>query len=240
MANLFNVIIYKPLFNALVIFYDSIALQDLGLAIIFLTILIRLLLFPIFHESLRQQKIQQSLQPHIKKIQDKHKDNKEAQTKAILNLYTEHKANPALPLLLVLIQLPILFALFGIFKTGITDVSLNSLYSFIPRPGTINHTFLNFIDLTKASLLLTGLAAIAQYFQSKLAMVEQKPGETQTEAERIGKSLVFVAPFITVVVLWSMPAAIGLYWITTTVFSAVQQVIINKVFKHGESKGTTE
>lgn len=233
MANLFNVILYKPLFNALVIFYNSIALQDLGLAIIFLTILIRLLLFPIFHESLRQQKIQQSLQPHIKKIQDKHKDNKEAQTKAILNLYSEHKANPALPLVLVLVQLPILFALFGIFKTGITDASLSSLYSFVQRPETINHTLFNFIDLTKASLLLTGLAAIAQYFQSNLAMIKQKPGETQTEAERIGKNLVYVAPFITVVVLWSMPAAIGLYWITTTVFSAVQQVIINKAFKHG-------
>lgn len=239
MANLFNIVIHKPLFNILVIFYDSVAWQDLGLAIIFLTILIRLLLFPIFHESLRQQKIQQSLQPHIKKIQDKHKDNKEAQTKAILGLYSEHKANPALPLILILIQLPVLFALFNIFNVGITEASLNSLYAFVPRPETINHTLFNFLDLTKASFYVTGLAAIAQYLQSKLSIAKQKPGETQTDAERIGRSLIYIAPLITILVLWSLPAAIGLYWITTTMFSAVQQVIINKVFKHGELKGTT-
>ena len=239
MVDLFNAVLYNPLFNILVIFYDSIALQDLGLAIIFLTILIRLLLFPIFHESLRQQKIQQALQPHIKKIQEKHKNNREDQTKAILNLYTEHKANPALPIILILLQLPVLIALFLIFKAGITAESLNSLYSFVPRPLTINHTFFNLLDLTKASLLLTVLAAIAQYFQSKLAIVKPKPGETQTDAERIGRSLVYVAPVITVAVLWTLPAAIGLYWITTTIFSAAQQVIINKG-KHGELKGTTQ
>ncbi|MEK7195658.1 MAG: YidC/Oxa1 family membrane protein insertase, partial [Patescibacteria group bacterium] len=209
------------------------------LAIIFLTILIRLLLFPIFYESLRQQKIQQALQPHIKKIQEKHKNNREDQTKAILNLYTEHKANPALPIILILLQLPVLIALFLIFKAGITAESLNSLYSFVPRPLTINHTFFNLLDLTKASLLLTVLAAIAQYFQSKLAIVKPKPGETQTDAERIGRSLVYVAPLITLAVLWTLPAAIGLYWITTTIFSAAQQVIINKG-KHGELKGTTQ
>ncbi len=239
MVDLFNAVLYNPLFNILVIFYDSIALQDLGLAIIFLTILIRLLLFPIFHESLRQQKIQQALQPHIKKIQEKHKNNREDQTKAILNLYTEHKANPALPIILILLQLPVLIALFLIFKAGITAESLNSLYSFVPRPLTINHTFFNLLDLTKASLLLTVLAAIAQYFQSKLAIVKPKPGETQTDAERIGRSLVYVAPLITLAVLWTLPAAIGLYWITTTIFSAAQQVIINKG-KHGELKGTTQ
>ena len=239
MVDLFNAVLYNPLFNILVIFYDSIALQDLGLAIIFLTILIRLLLFPIFHESLRQQKIQQALQPHIKKIQEKHKNNREDQTKAILNLYTEHKANPALPIILILLQLPVLIALFLIFKAGITAESLNSLYSFVPRPEIINHTFFNLLDLTKASLLLTVLAAIAQYFQSKLAIVKPKPGETQTDAERIGRSLVYVAPVITVAVLWTLPAAIGLYWITTTIFSAAQQVIINKG-KHGELKGTTQ
>lgn len=233
MANLFNVILHNPLFNILVIFYDSIALQDLGLAIIFLTILIRVLLFPLFHESLRQQKIQQSLQPHIKKIQEKHKDNREVQTKAILSLYSEHKANPVLPLVLILIQLPILFALFGIFNVGITDASLNSLYSFVPRPETINHTLFNFLDLTKTSIFLTVVAATAQYFQSKLAIAGQKPGETQTDAERIGRSLIYVTPLITILVLWSLPAAIGLYWITTTIFSAVQQVVVNKAFKHG-------
>src|SRR3990167_7072632 len=137
MVELFNTVLYNPLFNILVILYDSVALQDLGLAIIFLTILIRLLLFPVFHESLRQQKIQQALQPHIKKIQEEHKEDREAQTKAILSLYSEHKANPALPIILIIIQLPILIALFSIFREGITVESLDSLYAFVPRPETI-------------------------------------------------------------------------------------------------------
>src|SRR3989338_1126413 len=238
MGALFNEILYKPLFNGSVFLYNSVALGDLGLAIIFLTVLIRIILFPLFHESLRHQRLTQELQPHIKKIQETHKESKEAQTKAILELFSHHKANPLFPIILILIQLPILFMLFKIFNGGINEESLSFLYSFVSRPETINHTLLGLVDLSRTSFYIVILATATQYLQSILSIPKLKPGANLTQAEKIGRSMVYVGPVITAVVLINLPAALGLYWLTTTVFSVFQQVIINRMFGHGESKGT--
>ena len=208
------------------------------MGIIFLTILIRVVLFPLFHESLRHQRLTQELQPHIKKIQEAHKENKEAQTKAILELYAHHKANPFTPIILILVQLPILWVLFKIFNGGINEESLTFLYSFVSRPETINHTLLGLVDLSQRSFYIVILATAAQYLQSMLSIPKRKPGESLTQTEKIGRNMVYVGPVITAVVLVTLPAALGLYWLTTTVFSVFQQVIINRMFGHGESKGT--
>ncbi len=236
MGALFDEILYKPLFNGLVFLYSSVALGDLGLAIIFLTVLIRIILFPLFHESLRHQRLTQELQPHIKKIQETHKKNKEAQTKAILELFAHHKANPLTPIILILIQLPILFVLFKIFNGGINEESLSFLYSFVSRPETINHTLLGLVDLSRTSFSIVILATAAQYLQSILSVPKFKPGVNLTQAEKIVHSMVYVGPVITAVVLISLPAALGLYWLTTTVFSIFQQLIINRTFSHGKSE----
>ncbi len=236
MGSLLNEVLYKPLFNGLVLIYNSIALEDLGLAIILLTILIRIILFPLFHKSLRHQRLTQELQPHIRKIQEKHKDNREAQTKAILELYAHHKANPLTPFILILVQLPILWVLFKIFNGGINGESLSLLYSFVSRPEAVNHTFLGLIDLNKTSLYVAALATAAQYLQSKLSLPKQKPGQEITQAEKIGRKMIYVGPVITALILFRLPAALGLYWLTTTVFSVFQQIVINKKFSHGESK----
>lgn len=238
MGNLLNEILYRPLFNGLVLLYNSIALEDLGLAIILLTILIRVILFPLFHESLRHQRLTQELQPHIKKIQEKYKENREAQTKAILDLYAHHKANPLTPIILIIVQLPILWVLFRIFNGGIKEEYFNLLYSFVSRPETINHTLLGLIDLGKKSLYIAALATAAQYLQSKLSLPKKKPGQEFTQAEKIGRNMIYVGPAVTAAILLTLPAALGLYWLVTAVFSTLQQIIVNRTFSHGEFKGT--
>lgn len=240
MASLFNEILYRPLFNILVLLYNSIAFEDLGLAIILLTILIRIILFPLFHASLRHQRLAQELQPHIKKIQEKYKDNREAQTKAILALYTDHKANPLTPIILILAQLPILFVLFSILKSGLNEESFNLLYSFIHKPDVINHALLGLIDdLSKRSISIAVLATIAQYAQSKLSLPKVKSGVELSQAEKMGRNMVYVGPAITAIVLINLPAALGIYWLTSSVFSIFQQIVINKMFSYGKLERTT-
>ncbi len=237
MASLFNEILYRPLFNVLVLLYNSIALEDLGLAIILLTILIRIILFPLFHASLRHQRLAQELQPHIKKIQEKYKDDREAQTKAVLALYADHKANPLTPIILILAQLPILFVLFSIFKGGLNESSFNLLYSIIHKPEVINHTLLG-LDLSKRSIIIAVLATVAQYAQSKLSLPKLKAGEELNQTERMGRNMVYIGPAITAVFLVTLPAALGVYWLTSSVFSIFQQVVINKMFSHGKLERT--
>ena len=108
--------LYRPLFNGLVLIYTILPWQDLGVAIIFLTIIIRFILTPLFLKSKKAQIELARIQPEIKKIQNSLKNDKEAQGKALMELYAKNKVNPFSGCLVAIIQLPILIALFRVFQ----------------------------------------------------------------------------------------------------------------------------
>ncbi len=230
MAYLYNIIFYQPILNALVFFYDTIAFRDFGLAIILTTLLVRIILFPLFHKGSHQQMVMQRLQPKIKKIQELHKDDKEKQSKALMDLYKEHGVNPFSSLLLLIIQLPILIALYQIVRSSLGAGTLNQLYSFVAAPGVVHATFLGLINLADKNLTLVVLAAIAQYFQARLA-IYRMPGEAPSQAQKIASQMSFIGPIMTIVIFYGFPAAVGLYWLVSSVFSVAQQLIINKKLK---------
>jgi YidC/Oxa1 family membrane protein insertase len=231
MSNLFHEFLYRPLFNALIFLYQNLSFYDLGIAIILLTIIIRLVLFPLFYKGAKDQAIMQRLAPKIKEIQKNHKDNKEKQARALMELYRQHKVNPFSGFLLLLIQLPILFALYKVFLNGFSSDTLNNLYSFVSTPNALTHSFLGIIDLSKRNILVIFAAAVAQYFQGKLSMVKSnKSNENLTPVERMGRQMIYMGPILTIVFLYffNLPSAVAIYWLTTSTFSVVQQVIINK------------
>mgnify|MGYP001560676822 FL=1 len=115
MKNLFHNLLYQPILEALIFIYKYIAFHDLGFAIILLTVFIRFLLLPLFHRGAKDQTKIQRLQPLVKKIQQDHKDDKEKQTRALLDLYKEHCINPFSSILLLIVQLPVLIALIRFF-----------------------------------------------------------------------------------------------------------------------------
>jgi YidC/Oxa1 family membrane protein insertase len=234
MIYLYNIILYRPLLNALIFFYNTVALQDLGLSIIFLTILIRLILFPIFQKSTRHQMIMQRLQPKLKKIQEDHKNDREKQTQAMMALYKEHQVNPFSGFLLLLVQLPILIALYQIFIRSLRPDFLVGLYPFVSAPALINSTLFGLINLGQRSILMVGLAALAQYFQAKLSLPKIPPGQAPTAAEKMGRNMVFMGPILTLAIFYNLPAAISLYWFVASLFSVFQQAIINKQIAHGK------
>lgn len=228
MANLYTIILKEPLLNALVFFYNTIAWNDLGLAIVFLTILIRLLLFPVFHKIVRNQLVMQRLQPELKKIQERHGKDKEKQAEAMFTLYKTHRINPFSSIFLLLIQLPVLWALFDIFN-HIANLDLSALlYSFVARPAEIHASFLGLVNLAAPSIVLVGLMAVAQYAQARMSLPPPSPGREPTPAERVNRHMVFIGPFITVLVFAGLPAAVSLYWLVSTLLSIVQQHIISR------------
>ncbi len=174
--------------------------------------------------------VMQRLQPKIKKIQETHKDDKEKQGQALMDLYKEHDVNPLSGLLLLIIQLPILIALYQIVRSSFGADVVSQLYSFVSAPGTINATFLGLIDLGQKNLILVVGAAIAQYFQAKLAIYQIK-GDVPSQAQKIANQMAIMGPILTIFIFYNFPAAVGLYWLISSVFSVLQQLVINKNLK---------
>lgn len=170
----------------------------------------------------------QKIQPELEKIQKLHENDKEKQAGAMLELYKQHKVNPFSSFFLILIQLPILIALYQVFLNGFADGSLDLIYNFVDKPAAINHIFLGLIDLSKKSILIVALAAIFQYIQGILSMPKKKEGEPESQQRSIARKMAYIGPVLTVVILSNLPAAVGLYWLTSSVFSVGQQWIINK------------
>lgn len=240
MAEIFHLIFYQPLFNALIFFYQTIAFQDLGVAIILLTVAIRVILYPLFYRTYKHQRLMQKIQPHVKKIQADHKHDRAKQAEALLALYKEHQVNPFSGFFLILIQLPVLIALYRVFLNEFSADALKSLYLFVTAPADLNSFFLGLLDLSKPNILIVGLAALAQYFQGKVSLPKQRAGEALGPAERMAKQMAFIGPVITVVILYNLASAIGLYWLVTSVFSLGQQYFINRSLdqkdnNHGKS-----
>jgi len=228
---MFHTYIYVPLFNALIFLYENASVESLGVAIILLTLLIRFILFPLFYKSAKSQLVMQKLQPEIQKIQHDHKEDKEKQAKALMDLYRKNEVNPFMSILMVFVQLPVLFALYRLFAIDFSNIQINELYSFISAPDHINTIFLGLIDLKNRSMLMVGLAAVAQYFQGILALPKTEKGKELSAPERMTKQMVYMGPAFTLLILWQLPSALGLYWLVTSVFSIIQQIYINKKVK---------
>lgn len=238
---MFHELLYKPLFNGLIFFYDYLSFHDFGLAIIFLTVFIQIILFPLFYKSARDQSLMQRLAPKIKDIQAHHKE-REAQAQAMLALYREHKVNPLSGLLvLFLVQLPILIALYQVFLYGFSPDALRDLYSFMPRPESLHPSFLGIIDLTLPNTILILLASLTQFLQGKLSLAALTKGSIENKepsfAESMGRQMVYIGPVLTAVFFFTLnlPSAVALYWLTSSLFSLGQQKIINKRLDHTSS-----
>src|SRR3989339_335039 len=164
LANIWNTILYQPLINALVFLVSVIPGGDVGIAVIILTILVKVVLFPLSQKSIESQAQMSILTPELNKIKSSGA-SKEEQARLTFDLYKQHKTNPFSGCLLVLVQIPIIFALYYVFFKGINFES-GLLYSFINVPENSNMLFLGVLDITKKSLILAILAGISQYLQA--------------------------------------------------------------------------
>lgn len=225
----FNIILYKPLFNFLILLYNLIPGGDFGIAIILLTIIIRTLLVPLSISSIKSQKKIQEIQPKIKEIQIKYKNDKEKQAKELLEIYKSEKINPFGSIILLFIQLPILIALYSVFSKGLSASELINLYSFVNNPISINVMFLGVINLSRPNIIFAIIAGICQYFQTKMLLPKtNNMGNNPEFAKIMNFQMTYFLPIMTTVILFTLPSALGLYWIVGGLFSTAQQYFIFK------------
>ena len=239
LGNFFNEILYRPLFNALVFLYNIIPGHDFGIAIILLTILIRVILFPLSYKSIKSRQTMSVLQPEIKKIQQKYK-SKEEQSRELMKLYKEQKVNPLSGCLPLLIQFPVLIALYRVLINVLKPESLSVLYSFIKNPGVIKSSFLGILDLSQKSPVLAILAGISQFFYSKITMKyspqipQSDPKKAMNFQKTMSQQMLYFMPILTVFIAWSFPAGLPLYWVVTTVLGLAQEYYLFKKL-HGKN-----
>ncbi len=240
--SIFQTFFYQPILNLLVFLYDIIPGHDLGVAIILLTVIIKLLLLPLSRSSIKSQKAMQDIQPKIDALKQKYKDNKEAMSRAMLGIYKENKVNPFSSCLPLIIQMPFLFAVFRVFRNGLTNGSLDLVYPFIARPESINYISFGFVDLAQRNVVMAVMAGAAQFWQSKMMMTKRPavkgPGAKDEDMMAImNKQMLYFMPVLTVIIGLQFPGGLALYWLTTTILTALQQLWLFRK-KNGKSDET--
>jgi YidC/Oxa1 family membrane protein insertase len=230
MSQIFNSFIFHPIYNALILLYNIIPGHDLGVAIILLTVLVRLILYPVAQKQIESQKKLQDLQPEIKKLQDKHKGDKEKQGRALMEFYKEKKVNPASGCLPLVVQIVFFIALYRAFIAGLNfNTGCSELYSFVSCPASINAKFFGLLDLAKPNMVLAAIAAAGQFVQTKMMMaktpVSSKKGDF---ASIMNQQMLYIGPILTLFIGLRFPAGLAVYWIVNTLFAIGQQYLIMK------------
>jgi len=239
---LWTSVLYQPIYNILILIISIVPFHDLGFAILLLTILIRTILLVPSQKALKSQRKLQEIQPKLNKIKEKYKDNQEMIAKETMLLWKEHKVNPFGSCLPLLIQFPVLIALFYVIRNGLNPDNAYLLYA--PLKGfslaKINVIFLGFLDLTAINAFgLPLFVGALQFLQMKLAVMknEKKKADNPDKDKKEGKKnemetanqmMIYVMPVMIAVFTASVPAGVGLYWSVSTLYGIAQQIVVNR------------
>ncbi|MEK6881852.1 MAG: YidC/Oxa1 family membrane protein insertase, partial [Nanoarchaeota archaeon] len=165
MPAIWNAVLYKPLMNALAFLVAIVPGGDVGIAVIILTVIVKRILFPLSQKSIESQAAMSLLAPELNKIKNRGL-SKEEQARLTFELYKKNKTNPFSGCLLVLIQIPIIFALYYVFlRGGLPEIHPELLYSFVDIPKEVSMKLLGFLDITQKNIYLAVFAGLTQFLQ---------------------------------------------------------------------------
>lgn len=233
-GSFFTYVFYQPIYNVLMFLISIMPFHDLGFAIILLTIIIRTILLLPSQKAMKSQRKMQEIQPKLQKIKEKYKNNQEMIAKETMEIWKTHKVNPFGSCLPLLIQFPFLIAIFYVIQNGLNPDDAYLLYEPLKNFSLtgINVNFLGILDLTKVNVFVLPLIiGSLQFAQMKLSMSKKKPkGEKSAgnEMEKASEFMIYIMPVMIAVFTASLPAGVGLYWGTSTLYGIVQQIFVNK------------
>ena len=258
MLNIWNLVLYQPILNALIFLY-GVLFQNLGLAIIALTIIMRLALSPLMNPQLKSASKMKELAPELEKLKKKHKDDKQKFMQAQLALYKEHGVNPAAGCLPQILQIIILITLYQVLNKviigsgsieniakdlwpfnqladGTTGLNLNFLYLNLGKPDIIRIPGLPF-GIPGLPGLFVIMATVFQFLSSKMMLptvkkeeklAEKTPGKTDDMAASMQKQMMYMFPAMTLIFGYTLQSGVMLYWFIFSAFSLLQQKLVNK------------
>lgn len=242
MKELFITLFFNPLYNALVLLVDIIPGGDVGLAVITLTVFVKLVLFPLSKSAVRTQIKMREIQGELDEIKEKYKNDKEGMGRALLDLYKTNGINPFSGILLIFIQLPVILALYWVvYKGGLPAINTEILYSFIPSPTSINMDFLGFFHIAESkSVILALLAAVTQHLQARFSFPKQDnvpkadPSKVDFKADLMRGmhiQIKWVLPIFVFFISYGLISAVALYWTVSNLFAIAQEIYIRETIR---------
>jgi YidC/Oxa1 family membrane protein insertase len=237
---MFNLLLVQPLLNLLILIYSALPGHDFGIAIILITVLVRLVIWPFQSQTLRNQKAFNAIQPEVKKIQAKYKNDPQKMNAMMMELYKEKEVNPFSSCLPSLIQLPIMIALFYalikfkdpnyINMTNQAQGLMHDLYLSVKTLPFVQNalaqpfstTLLGIVDLAKPNYVLAVIAGAVQFIQTKMLTLKKEEGGQAAAMN----SMLYLFPVLTIMIGITFPAALPLYWIVTTLMAILQQWLV--------------
>ncbi len=238
MGAFFHTTLYVPIYNLLILFVDKVPGGDIGLAVVLVTVIVRLIIMPLSFAAQKTARAMKSVEPEMKKLRDELKDNKEEQARAMMALYKKYGINPFASILTILIQLPIVITLYWVFHSKeLLTVDTSLLYSFVAVPTVVSPLFLGLILITGSSFVLAGLTAITQYVLA-LYTIPAPPTAKEDKSMQgdISRAMTlqmrYVFPIIMAVIAYAS-GAIAIYFITSNVFGVIQEYFVRKSLNKG-------
>ncbi len=231
---------FDPVYNLLTFFLDIMPVGDMGLALIAAVVVIKILLFPLSIKAVKTQRIVREIESKIKAIKEEFKDDRQAQAKAMMEIYKEVGMNPLASITVLFIQLPIIFALGIIAIRGsagikLPDINPDILYSFIPMPDTVSMLFLGHFDTSAPSLALALVAGFSQFVSTSLALPKLAPKVEGAAPDfkddfmrNMQLQMKYVMPVIMVFVAYAFSAAIALYFVVSNITQIIQELLVRK------------
>lgn len=238
-TNVFRTFVTRPMLNLLVLIASKMPGYNLGIAIIILTVLIKLLLFFPTQHAMEGQKKMQAVQPELDAVKKKYKQDPKKLQEETMRIWKENGVNPMQSCLPILIQFPILIGLFFVIRDGsVLELSRHLLYnSHLNLPWSFGTQFLGLDLLVPSKLVFPPLLVITQFLQMKLSFAiakkkkkdtKKKSKQQQSAQDMQQKVMLYGLPIMIGVFAFQFPAAVSLYWFVSTVFAVGQQVVVNR------------
>lgn len=249
-------LLLEPLFNALLFLYAIIPGGDFGVAVIVLTAIIRLAMWPLVKKQVHQQRVMKELKPEVDKLKKKAGGDKQKESQMMMELYKEKGVNPFASFGIILIQLPIFIALFFTLREIVGGdtletttyaflQSLPAIQAIVANPASFDPTLFGLIDMSEPHIVLALTAGASQFIQAKQMSPKDEEKDEQTakntsqnqNSEKNGKKdqptppsmqkmMSNILPVVMVIVAMQLPSALAVYWTVGSIVAIGQQYII--------------
>lgn len=244
-ATMYHTYIFIPLYNMLIGIMDLFPWMDIGVAVIVFTCVVKFILFPLSKKAIISQIKMKAVEPKVAVLREKYKSDQKVMGQKLMELYKENNVNPFSMLLPILIQFPIIIAMYSVFaNSGLPVVNESYLYSFIHVP-VADVNFLGLIDTTKTSLLISVLVAVSQFAYLQYNSIQQKKSPSNVGGISAGSQassilassaimdrMKYIFPVIIFIISLNLSAAIGIYWVVSNLFTLGQDYWV----RHSHSK----
>lgn len=223
---IWNDFLYQPLFNVLIWVYNNMTTQNMGWAVIYLTIALRVILVPLSIIQLKNQKRNEQLLEELKRVDTQFKNDQVLKNQQIRELFRRKKISPWAKFLSLGIQGLVLVLLYQVFLQGITgERILKTLYTFIDFPGTINTMFYGFNLRARHDIFWPVLVALGIFWENIMEFRHRKLPITKADL-----SYFTLFPLAIFFILWMLPMVKSLFVLTSIIFSAMFDGILGIMF----------